>query len=66
MIMRTLNLKEMENLQGGGPVGCAASIVGAALTFAGLAFVTGGAAAVFWAVSWSVAPSLAALGCSEL
>ncbi|QMU64192.1 MAG: hypothetical protein GKR88_07760 [Flavobacteriaceae bacterium] len=64
--MKTLDFNQMENLQGGGDVGCAAGIAMGALTFAAAFFLTGGAAAILWAVTWSLTPSAVALGCTDL
>jgi len=64
--MKTLELNQMENLQGGGPVGCTAGIVMGALTFAGAFFITGGASAILWAVTWSLTPLAVAIGCTDL
>ena len=60
--MKVLNLKEIENIEGGGKLGCGFAVVGAVIAFGALVTTPVGAvAAAGWAAAgYSIAiPSLA-------
>lgn len=64
--MKTLELHEMENINGGlsaGDIGCGIALVGAGIAFASLVTATGGTALILAAAGWSIAPAGAALSC---
>ncbi len=61
--MKTLSLKEMENVEGGKfSLCCAAAIAGGALFVASLFIVPVGAAVAFYAVNATVGPSIVGVG----
>jgi bacteriocin-like protein len=64
--MKTLNLKQMENISGGGllkALGCGFASVALVGAFVALVTATGGAALAIAAVSYSVAPAAWGLAC---
>jgi len=65
-IMKTLELRALENNVGGvdaGDIGCALSVIGFGLAFAGLVTATGGAGLLIAAGSYSIAPAAVGVSC---
>jgi len=64
--MKTLELKQMEQIEGGITLGCLITIVGAGIALGALITATGGGAAVVLAAAgYSLAPSAILLSCVE-
>ncbi|GAA0739218.1 hypothetical protein [Gaetbulibacter jejuensis] len=64
--MKTLELNQMENVEGGISLGCGFAILGAGIALGSLIVASGGTAAVVLAAAgWSIAPSAVALSCME-
>ena len=62
--MKTLDVIQMENVNGGDlDAGCVLASISLVAAFAGLCFVTGGAAAIWAGISFSVAPAGWGLAC---
>lgn len=65
LTMKKMELNQMEEIEGGNAksIGCALSIIGFGLAFAGLVTATGGAGLLIAAAGYSIAPASAALSC---
>ena len=64
--MKTLDLNQMEEFEGGISLGCAFAIAGAGIALGSLIVASGGTAAVVLAAAgWSIAPSAVWLSCVE-
>ncbi|NCP22464.1 MAG: hypothetical protein COZ76_09285 [Flavobacteriales bacterium CG_4_8_14_3_um_filter_35_10] len=64
--MKTLELNQMELVEGGFSLGCGFAILGAGIALGSLIVATGGTAGVVLAAAgWSIAPSAVLLSCMK-